>query len=537
MEDLSTHDIPSELPSPVKDPWGTRQHPLSLAARTITMDYLATISELLIGIFMLPFNTSHLGQSAYGLWVLTASITFYFSMLNLGYAESLVKFIAQYRAQRDLMRLNEIVSTMFFVFAGLGLLSYGIAIILAGNLESFLNISAEQARTGRYLVLMISAYISLGFPFSVFGAIANGFQRKYLNGVIAITTAVLVAVVNVVILRLGYGLVELVACTTAIRLLSFLGYRFTAYYVFPGLRVSARYLRMSRLRELTGFSVYMLLIDVANKLNYATDVVVIGAFMSTAAVAVWAVAQRLTELTRRLTDQFSHTLFPVVVDSATVGDSERLRLVLLQGTRLTLAMVLPICAVLSLLAEKVVLLWVGPQFNGSVPIIRILALVIVVRVGTSTATTLLKGAGKHRMLTFSNLTIAITNLALSVILVGRYGLLGVALGTVIPLAVVCIFVLFPAACRCINVRVTTLLARGVWPALWPALIMGLIVYFSRSFVVASFIGVALQAVAAALFYAILFLFFAVGNEERRWYLAKISQIAAAQRILPARVSQ
>jgi O-antigen/teichoic acid export membrane protein len=74
------------------------------------MDYLVTFVELLLGIFMLPFNTSHLGQSAYGLWMLTASITFYFSMLNLGYAGALVKYVAQYRAHRDAQGLNQLVS-------------------------------------------------------------------------------------------------------------------------------------------------------------------------------------------------------------------------------------------------------------------------------------------------------------------------------------------------------------------------------------------------------------------------------------------
>jgi len=535
VEDLSTHDVAGELSSHSSDPWGAEHHPLSLVARTLTIDYLATFVELVIGVFMLPFNTSHLGQSAYGLWVLTASITFYFSMLSLGYAESLVKFVAQYRAQRDATGLNEIISTMFFVFAGIGVLAYVGATILAANLGTFLNLSTEQARTGRYLVLMTTAYISVGFPFSVFGAIVNGFQRKYLNGVVGITTSVLVAVVNVVVLLLGYGLLELVACTTAIRLLSYLGYRFTAYRVFPGLQVSTRYLRFLRLKELTGFSVYMLLIDVAHKLNYATDVVVIGAFLTTAAVASWAVAQRLIELTKRLTDQLNYALFPLVVDSATLGDDERLRKVLLQGTRFSLAMVLPVCAVLALLAEQVVLVWVGPAYRDSIRIIHILSIVIIIRVGSSTAMTLLKGSGKHRLLTISNITIAIANLILSVILVRKYGLIGVALGTLIPLSIVCVFVLFPAACRSVKVSVSAAVARGIWPSVWPALCMSILVVLSRSLVPTTFLAIVCQAMAAGLFYLMLFLFLAVGSEERKWYFTKVRQIAAAQKILPARV--
>ena len=50
---------------------------------------------------MLPFNVRHLGPAAYGLWILTASVTVHFSVLDLGYGGAIVKFIAQYRARRD----------------------------------------------------------------------------------------------------------------------------------------------------------------------------------------------------------------------------------------------------------------------------------------------------------------------------------------------------------------------------------------------------------------------------------------------------
>ena len=493
------------------------------------MDYLVTFVELALGIFMLPFNTSHLGQSAYGLWALSASITFYFSILDLGYAGSLVKFVAQYRAQRNSLGLNQIVSTMFFVFLGIGVFAFAIASLIAVNLQSFFNLGPDQAATGRAILLVISAYIALGFPFSVFGAITNGFQRKYLNGVTGLVTSITVALVNVAVLLLGYGLVELVICTTAVRMLSYIGYRLNAYRVFPALQIRLRHFGLSRLKELTGFSAYMMVIDLANKLNYATDTLVIGVFMNTAAVAIWAVAQRLIEFTQRFTNQLNGALFPVVVDSATVGNGDRLRVVLLQGTRLSLAMVIPIATTLALLAEPLVLIWVGPQFGPSVPIIHILAAVVACRVGNATATTLLKGSGHHRLLAFSNLGIGVANLVLSVIFVHRYGLIGVAIGTLIPLSLVSAFVLFPAACRRAGIPLGRAVISGVWPAIWPGVFMAIFLVASRQFVGPSIVFLALEALGAGLVYAILFLVFAINHDERNWYFLKIRHVINLQR--------
>jgi O-antigen/teichoic acid export membrane protein len=529
MQETSVQNTATQPPAD-NQAWAGEQHQISLIARTVSMDYLVTFVELLLGIFMLPFNTSHLGQSAYGLWVLTASVTFYFSMFELGYGYALVKYVAQFRAHGDAAGLNQVVSTMFFTFTGIGIVTYALALVIALNFQSLFNVRPDQVATGRTVLLVISAYIVLGFPFSVFGAIMNGFQRKYLNGIIGMSTSIIVAIVNIVVLLLGYGLVELVIATTAVRILSYVGYRLNAYRVFPALQVSVRHLRRSRLKELTGLSAYMLLIDLSYKLNYATDTVVIGVFMTTAAVAIWAVAQRLIEMTQRLTGQLNNALFPVVVDSATLGNLDRLKVLLLQGTRLSLAMVLPIATGLVFLAEPMVLLWVGPQFGASVPIIQILAAVVTFRVGIAPATTLLKGAGRHRLLAVSNISIGVANLGLSVLLLRKYGLQGVAAGTLIPLSLVSIFVLFPAACRRANIPIGQAVASGVWPAIWPAVFMGGFLALSRRFFAPGFISMGVQAVSAGLIYAILFLSLAIGSTERSWYLAKIRQVMGMQRM-------
>ncbi len=190
---------------------------------------------------------------------------------------------------------------------------------------------------------------------------------------------------------------------TVTRLLGFVWYRLNAYRVFPPLRVRPSLFRRSRLREVTGFSVYMLVQNVSNRLNYATDPMVIAAFLGTGAVAVWTVAQRLAEMTLRLTNQLNEVLFPVVVECDSAQRHDRLRELLLHGTRLSLALALPVGGVLMILADPVVVGWTGPHFRRRPYCVQLLALTVLVRVGTATAGTVLRGAGHHRLLANSNL--------------------------------------------------------------------------------------------------------------------------------------
>ncbi|HEV2833962.1 MAG TPA: oligosaccharide flippase family protein, partial [Pyrinomonadaceae bacterium] len=335
---------------------------------------------------------------------------------------------------------------------------------------------------------------------------------------------IMVALVNVAVLLAGYGLAELVAATTGVRILSYIAYALNAYRVFPPLKIRPRFFNRDRLREITGFSVFILILDLANKLNYSTDTIVIGAFMGTAAVAVWAVAQRLIEIVQRITDQLNGALFPVVVDSSTVERVDKLQKILIQGTRLSLAMVVPLATVLGLTARPLVMLWVGPNFEGSVNVIYILSIVVAWRVGNATSTVVLKGSGLHKVLALSNLSMAISNLVLSVVLVRWYGLTGVAIGTLIALVVFSMFVVFPAACRRVELSRWTVIRESVWPAAWPAMVMAGFILLARRLGDASWSWMMAQAVLAAGIYAALFLRFAISRNERDWYFNKLKEV-------------
>src|SRR5581483_3015859 len=211
-------------------------------------------------------------------------------------------------------------------------------------------------------------------------------------------------------------------------------------------------------------------------------------------------------------------LFPVVVDSDAGEKPERLRAIFIQGTRLSLVSVVPLAACLVLLARPLIEAWVGPRFEESIIVSQILIAVVAIRVGNATATTLLKGAGRHQLLAFSNAGAALANVALSLLWIKRYGLVGQALGTLFPVAATSIFILWPAACRRVGVTVGDAFRRAVWPTLWPLAVMTAVVIPLRNALPPRLISVAAVAAVGTLCYAATFLALAVKSEERRTYI-------------------
>ncbi len=192
-----------------------------------------------------------------------------------------------------------------FVFAVFGLTAVTVVAIGAWHLDYWFNLTPTQARTGGMVLLFVAGQFAFGLPFAIFGAVVNGFQRTILNSVVGTAVALAVAMVNVAVVLAGGGLIALVGLMTATRMLGYIAYRSNAYRVFPLLQIRPSLFRLARLREVTGFGAFMLIQDVSNRMNYATDPMVIAAFLSTGAVAVWAVAQRLADVVMQLTNQLN----------------------------------------------------------------------------------------------------------------------------------------------------------------------------------------------------------------------------------------
>jgi O-antigen/teichoic acid export membrane protein len=231
----------------------------------------------------------------------------------------------------------------------------------------------------------------------------------------------------------------------------------------------------------------------------------------------------------------NEVLFPTFVDHDTSNRVRRLQTIFLLGTRLSLATVIPIGGVLMLMAPQLVDAWVGPEFSGSVIVVRLLAFTVIVRVGNATAATLLKAAGRHRLVACANVGAAVVNLTISIALVTRLGLSGVAIGTLVPVVLASAAIVFPAGCRRVELPLRTVVAEALWPAIWPVAVMVAYVEATVSFVGDSLVAVGAEMAAAAAVYVTTFVFFGLSRRERRFYFEKLAALTARWRTPVAHV--
>jgi len=161
-----------------------------------------------------------------------------------------------------------------------------------------------------------------------------------------------------------------------------------------------------------------------------------------------------------------------VVRLSAGGRAGALRETMVEGTRIALVLVTGVTICVIGFGRPLITRWMGPGFEAGVVPLYVLALTGVVLVGQGPLGNILLGTGRHRLVAFVSLGEAVANLVLSLLLVRRFGLLGVAVGTAIPVVLANLFILLPAACRQVDVPVTAFLrlvlaapATGAVPAI------------------------------------------------------------------------
>jgi O-antigen/teichoic acid export membrane protein len=494
----------------------------NLLTGTLTR-YILLFVNIAIGIFLMPFTIHHLGKAQYGLWMLAASMTAYLQLLDLGYGNGLVRQVTQADARGDEEEMNVILSTFLIVYTVIGVTALGaIAVIAAFVLPRFPNLSSADVATAQIVVIVLGFRAAIAFPMSVFGAVTTARQRFALTGGIAIAVALLQGAATYIVLRAGYGLLTLVTVSTVIGVASYSAYAAAARATFPAMRLSPSRFSRTQVREVTSFSLYLFLISIAIYVGTNIDNLIIGAYLGTTAIAVYTIAVRLAEYQRQLCGQFSGFLFPLVVRFDASRDVQALQATLLDGSRIAVGLVAGVTLCLVGFGDQIVALWMGPGFGESIPPLYVLVLAGVIMVGQGPAGTILLAAGRHRAVAAASVMDILLNIGLSVVLVSRYGLTGVALGTALPYAVLNVAVLVPMACRTLNVPLRRFAAVVITPSLVALLPAATIAVLLRSTVTPTSLVIVLgECAVVGLTYVGAFCGFGLRPADRARYVGAV----------------
>jgi len=448
-------------------------------AKNLSSNWALYAASAIISFFLMPYILAKIGQAALGIWILVGSFSGYLGLFDFGIGFAVVRYVARYQQTGDVDQRNRVVATAFYVACLLSLLVLGATFYIMANAAAFFSIPEDLVSQSRAVILLIGLSISLGFPLSIFSeALAGGLWRYDLFNKVGLLTAVLRTALTVTFLELGWGLAGLGLAALVGSLTGYLWRTKMLFSLLPDLSVHPRLFGWKVIRQISGYSFFSFLLVLSGRIAFYSDSFIVGIFRGVEDVAIFGIAAKLTEYLRQLIFTMTRLFSPVVARYDPDTDQASLRRIFYDGSRLHLLFSLPLSMVLFFWGGSLIRLWVGDAFGPSQIVLQVLLLGHIVSFLQGIGGEVLLGVGRHRNFAVLSMLAAILNIILSVILIKTLGLVGVAWGTTIPLAVLSVGYLPYATLRLVGGSLADFIKEVLGKSVGASLLPGVLIVYS-----------------------------------------------------------
>lgn len=343
---------------------------LRLAFFGSAANVLSTLLSFAVFFISVPLTIDYLGEERFGIWMTVASIAGMLSFLDFGVGNGMVSQIAKYRVDKGGKNLQNTVTRGLIMLCGIGaivgVLLYSLNLIFP--LVDLVKLESEVAKQDtRLLSALFIVLFALNIPLNGIFKIMLGMQLSWVVNLIK-AAASLFSIFAVILLARneaepGY----LLFATYGVLVLSPLV--MIPYLVKNKLIGNIAECRWSVARsqylELMHFGGLFLALQIGMMCGWGADALIISSLTGVAAVAQYAVAQRLFQLVAIPLKIMNSPLWGAYADAHAHGDAAFIRKTLSVSILATLGIGLLISGVVLYASEWILDIWIEDKIEVS----------------------------------------------------------------------------------------------------------------------------------------------------------------------------
>jgi O-antigen/teichoic acid export membrane protein len=510
---------------------------MNISRRLISGSSFRVISlaaHVAVGLYLMPFIVHSLGDRIYGYWALVATILGYYGLFDLGIVGAVQYFVAKSIGEKNERMALQAISTSFFIFVIIGLAIAMITIGAAFFAPEIIH-DQDEAQLFRGVLVIMGFGFAVAFPGQVLMGALSAHLRFDLISLAGMGTLLLRTALTILVLSKGHGIVALAAITV------FSDLALNGLYYLMIKRSAVRFklswdLVDCRLfKDIFSYGFYRFITKIGDRFRFHAHSFIIGGFVGVSAITHYAIASRLGIYFLDFMISSLGLLAPLF--SILFGRKDRpgLQKALIISTKLSVAIATFIACCLILYGKSFIMVWMGKSYlDAYIPLV-IVVIGIFCDVCQLPSVSYLNGVASHRFLAYLAVIEGIANFFLSLCLVRRYGLLGVALGMAIPMAVLKLLVQPVYICRKSAIPLKCYLTRVFGAAMavtGMAVILPHLVMFPK-ILEPSFVAITLMIIFHAIVALPAIYLLALEKEEKDWIMSAMFGSRKARKGTPS----
>jgi O-antigen/teichoic acid export membrane protein len=498
----------------------------SIARRLASGSGLRTLNffiTIIVSFFMMPFVVHSLGDRLYGFWALVGTFLGYYGLLDLGLISAVSRHIAGAIGAKNDQECNRIFNAAFFIYLGLGFCALVITLILVA-FASLIFKTPQDATLFWKIILILGVNTAINFPVKAWRGILTAQLRYDIMSILGLLTLCLRTVLIVFVLKAGCGILAMAWVTFISNLPEVVLVVYFSKKNLSSLTIGLKHLTRKSAKTLFSYSIYAFMAQMADQLRFNVDGFVIAAFVSLAAVTHYSVVNTLVRYFINLMIASVGIFQPVFSRQYGADDYESMKKTYLFSTRLSIYLASFIGFGLIAWGKPFIQRWMGQDYLDAYPCLVILVLGSTFALWQMPSVNLLYGTSKHRFYALFNTIEGVSNLLLSLLLVKPFGIVGVAMGTFIPMAVIKLLIQPIYVCKVFSVEILDYLFNigKAFLAVLLSLILPALLFFK--YAAPDYKVLSLLGIIFLIWYVLFIWFLGFNNMERKRFSLAILKI-------------
>lgn len=496
--------------------------------KDVIYNWVGLLGNIIYGFFMIPYIIKTLGDTDYGIWNLIMSVVGFVSILDFGIQSSINRYVSKYKAVNNIDGVNGVYSTAIAIYTIIasGAIIIGITSTLLFMNKAF-NFPIESYDIVIWISIIMVIFSSLELPFSVFGAILYAYQRFDLINLVAVVALAFRSILLIWILNYNSNLQVFCYIIVLVGISNYAVNFILAHQIVGSLRFKLNTISRDLLGHMFRFSSITFCAIIVNSIIFKTDNIIIGVFLDPKAITMYSVGFMLTEYGAQLIGKMCNTLTPRFSELHTRDELQELNSLLLVSTRYSILIGIPLGLTVLVIGNEFIQLWLGLEYVITYNIMAILMCARMCGFPTAPLYSMLYGIGLHRLILYTGITEAILNLGLSIFLVQKIGITGVAWGTFIPM-LICNILFLVMVLRKINLSLMIFIKKAMLrPLIFSTIYYVAICIFKSTYNLVwtqiSWHTFIIKAVCIISIYVMIFIFIGLEKREReqlKWRFSK-----------------
>ena len=400
------------------------------AFKGLVTSYMSFVVVTAVQLYLSPVLLAKYGQATLGAYASVIQLIGYLTLLDAALSITLNRYIAQAFGKPDKeLVLQKILTISFLIYGFLAVLNLFLLTGAAFFVAPLFHVEGALAKDLEIALLIIAVTGLIKTPLSIYGSfLYAGQHMAYLN-IVATALAILRGALIILFIHLGWGITGIVVGNSISEIaLVFVSYVYHRIK-YPGQRPSLNGFDKIMMREVVVFSKDSLIIQLTTKLRMSTDTLLVGIFISVSTASIFYSSTTPPFMCFTLANLLMINTLPGMNEIIGGGDLVKIKSIYFKLLKYVLA--LAACALIGIILfnRLVVTFWVGKaQYVGN-DLNLLVAMTIALLIIGSFNGNFLIAMGIINQVAKAALIVAIAGVALSIVLISKYGMAGLMSST------------------------------------------------------------------------------------------------------------